>query len=103
MSYNLSCGEFMAGAQEILLLIGLALLLFGPKKIPEIARALGKATTEYKRGIQEAKRTIMSDDENPLSSEEKEIVTAAKKLGIATEGRSVEEIASDLVAHSSDA
>ena len=45
----------MAGYQEILLLIGLALLLFGPNKLPELARAMGKATTEYKKGMKEGK------------------------------------------------
>lgn len=92
----------MPGGQEILLLIGLALLLFGPTKLPEIARALGKASTEYKRGIKEAKQSIFAEDNNPLSSEETELVIAAKKIGIPTENRSIEEIAADLIAHSSD-
>jgi sec-independent protein translocase protein TatA len=87
----------MAGYQEILLLVGLALLLFGPNKLPELARAFGKATTEYKRGISEAKKNIMQDDESNISSEDRQIINAAKEMGIPTEGRSIEEIASDIV------
>ena len=37
------------GGQEILVIILLALLLFGPKKIPEIARSLGKGFREFKQ------------------------------------------------------
>lgn len=87
----------MAGYQEILLLIGLALLLFGPNKLPEFARALGKASTEYKRGMKEAKQSIFQDDLDDLSSEDREIIKAAKAMGIPTEGRSIEEIASDII------
>lgn len=87
----------MVGYQEILLLVGLALLLFGPNKLPELARAMGKATTEYKKGIKEAKESIFQDEADNFSSEDKQIIKAAKDLGILTEGRSIEEIASDIV------
>lgn len=38
------------GAPEMIFIIGLALLIFGPKKIPEIARSLGKGVREFKQG-----------------------------------------------------
>jgi sec-independent protein translocase protein TatA len=38
------------GGPEILLLIILGILLFG-RKLPEVARSLGKATVEFKRGM----------------------------------------------------
>ena len=38
------------GAPEILLILGLAFLIFGPKKLPEIGRTLGKGLREFKRG-----------------------------------------------------
>lgn len=37
------------GAAEIVLILIVILLLFGGKRIPELARALGKATYEYKK------------------------------------------------------
>ncbi|MCY3410781.1 MAG: twin-arginine translocase TatA/TatE family subunit [Candidatus Heimdallarchaeota archaeon] len=85
------------GNPELLLLIGLALLLFGPNKIPEFARAIGKATNEYKKGIAEAKKTFSGETDSQFSTEELEIIQAAKDAGIPTENRSIEEIASDLV------
>ena len=45
------------GMQEIILILVLALLIFGPKKIPEIARSLGKGFREFKQstsGIMES-------------------------------------------------
>lgn len=37
------------GAQELLLILLVLLLLFGAKKIPEIAKGLGKSVSEFKK------------------------------------------------------
>ena len=39
------------GPMEILLLVGLALLLFGPKRMPEIGSKLGKGMREFKDSV----------------------------------------------------
>lgn len=41
------------GTTELLLLGGLALLLFGGKKLPEMMRGLGQGVKEFKTGMQE--------------------------------------------------
>lgn len=46
------------GAQEIIFIALLALLLFGPKKLPELGRLIGKALTEYRRATSELKSTF---------------------------------------------
>lgn len=43
----------MIGSSEFIVILVLALLLFGPKKLPELARALGKATAEYHKAMRE--------------------------------------------------
>lgn len=46
------------GVPEMLLIFVVALLLFGPRKMPEIGRSLGRAITEFRRASNEFKRTI---------------------------------------------
>ena len=51
------------GWPEIILILLVVLLLFGANRIPEIARSLGKATREFKRGRDEFVNEIASADE----------------------------------------
>ncbi len=46
------------GWQETVFIFVLALLLFGPKKLPELGRTLGKAMTEFRRASSELKATF---------------------------------------------
>jgi len=46
------------GWQETVFIFLLALLLFGPKKLPELGRTLGKAMTEFRRASNELKATF---------------------------------------------
>lgn len=52
------------GAPEIILIAVVILLLFGAKKLPELARSMGRAQKEFKQGIQEG----TSDEERQASS-----------------------------------
>ena len=49
---------FGIGMTELLLIAGLALIVMGPKKLPELARAMGKGFAEFKRATTELKNTI---------------------------------------------
>jgi sec-independent protein translocase protein TatA len=44
---------FGMGAQELLLILVIVLVLFGAKRIPEIARGLGRSVSEFKKGVKE--------------------------------------------------
>jgi TatA/E family protein of Tat protein translocase len=46
------------GVQEMILIFILALLLFGPKKLPELARMLGKGLSEFRRAKNELTSTF---------------------------------------------
>jgi len=43
------------GFPEMLLIMAIALLVFGPRKLPEIGKSLGKAIREFKRSSDELK------------------------------------------------
>ncbi len=56
------------GLPEIVFILVLALLIFGPKKLPEIGRTLGKGVSEFRRATDELKRSINTElalDETP--------------------------------------
>ena len=46
------------GMPEIILIFVVALLLFGPRKMPEIGRSVGRALGEFRRASNDFKRTI---------------------------------------------
>ena len=62
MEYNTGMGPL--GAQEMFFIFILALLLFGPKKLPELGRTIGKAMTEFRRAQNELKTTFSREMEN---------------------------------------
>src|SRR6476620_2903730 len=60
------------GPQEILIVLVIALVVLGPKKLPEMARSLGKGVKEFKEGINDDDTVDVSADEE----EEEEAVSA---------------------------
>jgi sec-independent protein translocase protein TatA len=46
------------GVQEMLIIFAIALLLFGPKKLPELGKTIGKAITEFRRASNDLKQTF---------------------------------------------
>ena len=49
---------------HLLIIAGIALLVFGPKKLPEIARTLGKGMAELRRASNELKRSLEEEISN---------------------------------------
>jgi Tat protein translocase TatB subunit len=64
------------GFPELLIIMAIALLVFGPKKLPEISRSLGKAVREFRRTSDEIKGKI---EQELQASEFKEIKDDLKK------------------------
>jgi TatA/E family protein of Tat protein translocase len=66
------------GVPEIILIFCVALLLFGPRQMPQIGRTIGRALGEFRRASNDFKRTI--EDEvamDEIRSVEKELRTAS--------------------------
>ena len=55
---------FGIGMQEVVLICAIALIVVGPKKLPELARALGKGYAEFRRAFDDMKRTVEVDLQN---------------------------------------
>jgi sec-independent protein translocase protein TatA len=46
------------GMPELIIIFGIALIIFGPRKLPELGRSLGKSINEFKRASNELKNTL---------------------------------------------
>ena len=61
------------GFQELIIIFAIALLVFGPKKLPEVGRSLGKALREFRKTSDEIKEKleeeIQADDFKEIKTE----------------------------------
>ena len=55
------------GMPELIIILTLALIIFGPRKLPELGRSLGKSLGEFKRASNELRNTL--DEEIRLEDE----------------------------------
>jgi TatA/E family protein of Tat protein translocase len=69
------------GIPELIFLFVLALLIFGPKKLPELGKSLGKGMAEFRRASTELKSTFQREMDNieRENQDVKEIANTVKK------------------------
>ncbi len=54
---------FGIGMPEMLLILAIALIVIGPKKLPDLAKSMGRAMREFKKATSEFKETMQIDNE----------------------------------------
>jgi Tat protein translocase TatB subunit len=52
---------FNIGLPELLIIVAIALIVFGPNKLPELAKAFGKAMREFKKATEEVKESFAAE------------------------------------------
>jgi len=51
------------GLPEFLILLVIVLLVFGPRRLPEMAKGLGQSVREFRKGLRDMKRDIEEEDQ----------------------------------------
>jgi len=59
------------GMPELILILAIALIIFGPRKLPEIGRSIGKGIREFRQATTEMQKTIDLDEEINEKKEKK--------------------------------
>jgi len=92
--------QFQIGPTEIILLIILALILFGPKKLPELAKAAGEAVRVFREETQKVTSSVeeaSKKQETTTAISDEDLKKLAEKLGVQTEGKSKEELVKEVL------
>lgn len=66
------------GMPELIIIFVIALIIFGPRKLPELGRSLGKSLAEFKRASNELKSTL----EEEIRMEEQQQKTEASRPAV---------------------
>ncbi|MCZ6651316.1 MAG: twin-arginine translocase TatA/TatE family subunit [Acidobacteria bacterium] len=53
---------FGLGVQELLIILAILLLIFGPKRLPQLGSALGRTIKGFRKGVQESDENESSED-----------------------------------------
>jgi sec-independent protein translocase protein TatA len=80
---------------EWLIVVGILLVVFlwGPQKLPELAKSIGLAKREFEKAAKEVSSAATTSTAEPTLDP---LITAAKNLGITTEGKTKEQIAKEI-------
>ena len=107
---------FITGQEWLIILIALIILIiWGPSKIPELARGIGKAIREFRRGMSEIEETAQQAKQQvqqavaaaaqPQASQAQpqvrpEVLELARRYGIDVSGKTEEEILREVLERS---
>ncbi len=83
-----------------LIMIGVivvVIFLWGPQKIPDLARALGRAGREFDEGSKEPGQKAPAQSTAPDMTADEALLEAASRLGIATNGKTRAQISQEIV------
>jgi len=72
---------FGIGPMELIIVLIIALVIFGPKKLPEMGKALGSGIKEFRNATSSLKDSVTaSDNRKEATADKKEAVTEKKEV-----------------------
>ncbi len=95
--YELLIGPI--GTTEILIIILIAIILFGPQKIPELAKSLGEAVRIFREESRKLTEPPKSESSPPQKGKvtEEQLAKLADALGVEKEGKTREELIEEII------
>jgi sec-independent protein translocase protein TatA len=87
--------RFMIGTSELILILVVALFLFGPNKLPELARSLGKAAGEFKKAQMETEHELKRLD-SPINDRDTKIHNLAIEMGLDAQNKTAEQLIEEI-------
>ena len=88
----------MIGTNELLMIFGVIVLLFGASKLPELARSMGSSMGEFKKAQRESELSLKKFErtlKEPAASKSK-IQETAENLGIDIRGKTDEQLLDEI-------
>ncbi|NYB75133.1 twin-arginine translocase TatA/TatE family subunit [Sedimentibacter hydroxybenzoicus DSM 7310] len=67
------------GPGELILLLAIALVIFGPSKLPELGKSLGRTVNEFKKFSNDLKVDVSLDENKPTKTDKKEDKNSSKE------------------------
>jgi sec-independent protein translocase protein TatA len=80
------------GMPELIIILVIALIIFGPRKLPELGKSLGKSINEFKRASQDLQNTLEQEiklEEQKAAASSSAAATAAPSGTVAEQGPTV--------------
>ena len=93
----------MLGWQEVIFILGILLLVFGPTELPKLARDLGRAWNEFNKASSGVISNLTSpqtkgDEEKTMDEDKsKHLTEIAKKLDVNAEGKTDEQLTNEIL------
>jgi sec-independent protein translocase protein TatA len=77
--------------------VAIVIIMWGPAKIPELAKALGKAKGEFDKASKEFQEAASTTANSPkIRTNDEILLETARNLGIATDGKTREQISTEI-------
>ena len=90
----------MIGTQELVMIFGVIVLLFGATKLPELARSMGSSVGEFKKAQKESEKSLKEFEKSltePTATPKKtKVQETAEKLGIDIRGKTDDQLLDEI-------
>jgi Tat protein translocase TatB subunit len=79
------------GISEMLIIGAIALIVIGPKKLPDLARSIGRGIAEFRKASNEFKNSVANEFDKATGTEVKDLASMANKLKMKNAPKNIED------------